>query len=362
MIYSSWKEVDNWVDKMPDEYKSSYNRLKRFSEVLTTEPEPLVGQTPKEVIWTKNKSKLYRYQPAIKKTNKVPILMVYALINKPYILDLSPGNSLIEHLTNQGHDVYLLDWGTAGYEDRHMKLEDYIMDYIPRATKKVLQTSNAKELSVLGYCMGGTMTSIFAALHPELPIRNLIFMTSPFDFSDAGHYTNWLDKRYFNLDKLVDTMGNISPEFIDFGNKLLNPIQNFYGPYVSLAERADNENFVEGWKLMQKWLKDGIPFPGESYRQWIGEFYQENKLINDELYVRGRQVKLSEIKANVLNIAASRDNIALPHQVEALNDKISSKNKTFHLLETGHVSVTVGRTAINETYPLIDEWLVEHSK
>ncbi|MDS9471446.1 class III poly(R)-hydroxyalkanoic acid synthase subunit PhaC [Sporosarcina pasteurii] len=362
MIYTSMKDLENWVDKLPDEYKSNYNRLKRFSEVLTTEPEPLVGQTPKEVIWTKNKSKLYRYQPAIKKTNKVPILMVYALINKPYILDLAPGNSLIEYLTNQGHDVYLLDWGTAGYEDRHMKLEDYIMDYIPRATKKVLQTSNAKELSVLGYCMGGTMTSIFAALHPELPIRNLIFMTSPFDFADAGHYTNWLDKRYFNLDKLVDTMGNITPEFIDFGNKLLNPIQNFYGPYVSLADRADNETFVEGWKLMQKWLKDGIPFPGESYRQWIGEFYQENKLINDELYVRGRQVKLGDIKANVLNIAGSRDNIALPHQVEALNDKISSKNKTFHLLETGHVSVTVGRTAINETYPLINEWLVENSK
>lgn len=362
MMYAAMKDVEDWIDKMPDEYKSGYNRMKRFSEVLTTEAEPLVGQTPKEVVWTKNKSKLYRYQPAMKKTNKVPILMVYALINKPYILDLAPGNSLIEHLTNKGHDVYLLDWGTPGYEDRHMKLEDYIMDYIPRAAKKVLHTSKAKELSVLGYCMGGTMTSIFAALNPELPIRNLIFMTSPFDFEDAGHYTNWLDKRHFNLDKLVDTMGNIPHEMIDFGNKLLNPIQNFYGPYVSLADRADNENFVESWKLMQKWLKDGIPFPGESYRQWIRDFYQDNKLINDELYVRGRQVKLSDIKANVLNIAASRDNIALPHQVEPLNDKVSSKDKTFHLLETGHVSVAIGRKAINETYPLIDEWLTERSK
>lgn len=360
MIQSAREEMENWIDKLPDEYKSKYNRLKRFTEVVSTEAEPLVGQTPKEVIWTKNKSKLYRYQPAVKKTNKVPILMVYALINKPYILDLAPGNSLIEYLTNQGHDVYLLDWGTPGYEDRHMKLEDYIVDYIPRATKKVLQTSKAKELTVLGYCMGGTMTSIFAALNPDLPIRNLIFMTSPFDFADAGYYTNWLDKRHFNLDKLVDTLGNIPHDFIDFGNKLLNPIQNFYGPYVALADRADNESFVENWKLMQKWLNDGIPFPGESYRQWIGDFYQDNKLINDELYVRGRQVKLSEIKANVLNIAASRDNIALPHQVEALNDKISSKNKTFHLLETGHVSVAVGRTAINETYPLIHEWLGEN--
>ena len=124
-------------------------------------PEPQVGQTPKEVIWTKNKTKLYRYQPAIKKTNKVPILMIYALINKPYILDLYPGNSLIEHLTNQGHDVYLLDWGTAGHEDRHIKLDDYILDYIPRAIKKVLQTSDAKEISVLRLLYGWNNDSYF---------------------------------------------------------------------------------------------------------------------------------------------------------------------------------------------------------
>ncbi|MCZ2258310.1 class III poly(R)-hydroxyalkanoic acid synthase subunit PhaC [Sporosarcina sp. G11-34] len=361
MIYSSVKELDNLVEAMPDELKDSYNRIKRMAAVLTTEAEPQVGQTPKEVIWTKNKTKLYRYQTAVKKTNKVPILMIYALINKPYILDLTPGNSLIEHLTNQGHDVYLLDWGTPGYEDRHMKLDDYIMDYMPRAVKKVLQTSNAKEITLFGYCMGGTMTSIFAALNPHLPIRNLVFMTSPVDFSDTGLYGNFLDKRHFNLNKLVDTLGNVPYDLIDTGNKLLNPIANIYGPYVSLADRADNEEFVENWKLMQKWLNDGIPFPGEAYRQWIGEFYQDNKLINDELFIRGHKVELSKITANLLNIAGSRDNIASPQQVEPLNDKVSSINKTFHLLETGHVSVVVGRKAINETYPLIDTWLTKNS-
>ena len=108
------------------------------------------------------------------------------LINKPYILDLTKGGSLVEYLVNRGFDVYLLDWGTPGYEDKNMKLDDYIMDYIPRAVKKVLRKSNVDEVSILGYCMGGTMTSIFAALHPELPIRNIVFMTSPFDFEDTG--------------------------------------------------------------------------------------------------------------------------------------------------------------------------------
>ena len=161
--------------------------------------------------------------------------MVYALINKPYVLDLTKGGSLIEYLVNQGFDVYLIDWGTPGYEDRHMKLDDFIMDYIPRAVKKVMRRSNVDEVSLLGYCMGGTMTSIFAALHPELPIRNLVFMTSPFDFENSGSYGEMLNEKFFDVDKIVDTLGVVPPEMIDMGNKLMKPMANFYGPYVSLV-------------------------------------------------------------------------------------------------------------------------------
>lgn len=360
MVTLDTKQFDNWIDRLSED--KNIQQIKRLTEVISSDAEPEVGQTPKEVIWTKNKAKLYRYQPAIKKTNKVPILMIYALINKPYILDLYPGNSLIEHLTDKGHDVYLIDWGTAGHEDRHMKLDDYIVDYIPRAVNKVLKTSKAKDITLLGYCMGGTMTAVFSALYPQLPIRNLILMTSPIDFKDAGHYSNWLDKRYFQLDKLVDTLGNIPFELIDFGNKLLNPISNVVGPYVSLADRVENEDFVLNWKLMQKWLNDGVPFPGESYRQWIRDFYQENKLINDQLVVRGRKVELSNIKANLLNISATRDNIVSPQQIAPLNDKVSSKNKTLHIVETGHVSVVTGRKAVNEIHPYIEKWITDNSK
>ncbi len=362
MVFATSQDLESMIDVLPEDMQKDYRKFKRAVEVLTKEPEPLVGQTPKEVIWTKNKAKLYRYQPNMKKTNKVPILMIYALINKPYILDLAPGSSLIEYLTNKGHDVYLLDWGTPGYEDRHMKFDDYVMDYIPRAVKKVLRTSEAKEITMFGYCIGGTLTAIFAALHPHLPIRNIVFLTSPFDFENADLFTLWTDERYFNLDKIVDTFGNVPPEMIDFGNKLLKPYVNFVGPYISLFNRADNEEFVRNWRLLQKWVADGIPFPGEAYRQWIGEFYQKNKLIKDELYIRGQQVKLSNITANVLNIAADRDHIAIPEQTERLMDKISSKDKTFKLLSAGHVSVTVGKNASKTTYPLIEEWISEHSK
>lgn len=361
MVTVDTTPLKEWFESLPK--NKDFEKLQRFNKVLFTDPEPQVGQTPKEMIWTKNKAKLYRYQPNKVKTNKVPILMIYALINKPYILDLYPGNSFIEYLTDLGHDVYLLDWGTAGFEDRHMKLEDYIVDYIPRAVKKVLKHSGAKEITMFGYCMGGTMTAIFTALYQKkLPIRNVVLLTSPIDFEDAGLYTNWLDKRYFKLDNIVETFGNVPFEFIDFGNKLLNPLSNTVGVYVNIASNIENEEKILNWKLMQKWLNDGVPFPGEAYRQWIRDFYQENKLINDELEVRGERVLLSNITANLLNIVATRDNIVLPQQIEPLNDKVSSKNKTLHVVNAGHVSVITGKRAVAENYPFIEQWITENSK
>lgn len=329
--------------------------------MLTSEAEPEVGPTPKEVIWTKNKTKLYHFISDQPKKYKTPILMIYALINKPYILDLTKGGSFVEFLVNRGFDVYMIDWGTPGYEDKNMKLDDYIMDYIPRAVNKVLRKSDSDDISLFGYCMGGTMTAIFAALHPELPIRNLVFMTSPFDFSDTGLYGVITDEKYFDIDKVVDTLGLIPPEMIDFGNKMVKPMSNFYGPYVSLVDRAENAHFIKSWKLLQKWLNDGIPFPGEAYRQWIRDFYQHNKLIKGEFVVRGRKVNLGEITANVLNLSGATDIIAQPHQVEALMGAISSKDKEYVNLPVGHTSITFGGKASRITYPTVADWLQERS-
>jgi polyhydroxyalkanoate synthase len=355
------KEWNMLAEFTPQNYQQMFNRVMRATQVLTTDADPEVAPTPKEVVWTRNKAKLYRYISDHPKKHKTPLLFVYALINKPYILDLTKGGSLIEFLVQRGFDVYLLDWGTPGYEDRNMKLDDYIFDYIPRAVRKVLRRSNADELSILGYCMGGTITSMFAALHPELPIRNLIFMTSPFDFSNSGIYGEMLDERYFDIDKVVGTLGMVSPEMIDFGNKMINPMGTNYGPLISLVDRADNEDFIKSFKLLRKWLNDGILFPGEAYRQWIRDFYQKNKLIKGEMVIRGQKVKLENIKANVLNLAGKNDLIAPPHQVEALMNKISSEDKQFKVLPVGHTSITYSSKATKITYPTIADWLEERS-
>lgn len=355
------KELEKLITFLPEESQNIFHRYNRTMDVLVKEPQPEVGFTPKEAIWTKNKATLYRYISDKPKKHKTPLLMIYALINKSYILDITKGFSLIEYLLDEGFDVYLLDWGTPGLEDRNMRLDDYILDYIPRAVKKVLRTSKASDLSILGYCMGGTMTAIFASLHPELPIKNLVFLTSPFDFENTGQYGRMLDDHYFDVSKVIETYGNIPPEMIDFGNKMVDPVTNFIGPYKTLYERADKQYFIDSWKLMQKWVGDGVPFTGEAFRQWISEFYQENKLINGELVIRGRKVDLSAIEASVLSISGERDQIAQPHMVEPLMNVIPTKDKKYVCMPTGHVSVVFGPKGVSMTFPCIADWLAERS-
>lgn len=334
--------------------------LTTFYQTLLAEGDPLVGQSKKQAIWKKNKATLYRYESTSKKKYHVPILIVYALINKPYILDLSPDDSFIQALIKKGHDVFLLDWGTPGLEDKGMTFEHYLT-YIQKSCKEVLRASQASELTLLGYCMGGVLTSLFTSLHPNVPVKNMILLTTPFDFSKSNLFSLWLDDAHFKLDQTVDTLGLIPASLIDFGSKLLTPYDSFIGVYQNLYDRIQHEQPTEKWKLMQKWVNDGVPFPGEAFRQWIRDFYQENKLLHNQLTLGGKSVRLDAIHANLLVIAGEHDHIVSPDQVEPAMTMFSSKDKTFLTVPTGHISVVIGNKAKKHTIPAVLKWLDKRS-
>lgn len=324
-------------------------------------PEIKVGQTPKDIIWRRNKAQLYRYKSPLPDgpKHRTPILMIYALINRHYILDLAPGKSLVEYLVNEGFDVYLIDWGYAGPEDAHQDFSYYVIDLLPQAVEKVLRTSGVKEVSLLGYCMGGTLTAIYGALYPR-GIKNTVFLTTPIDFSHAGLYTNWLDPRYFHVDKMVDAMGNIPGNVIDLGNRMLKPIQNYLSSHVSLYDRLWDEKAVYSYRLMDKWLNDGTDFPAEAFRQWIKEFYQQNKLVKGELTLRGSRVDLKVISWPVLNVSASQDHIVPVAMAEALKRHVSSTDYEYVVYSAGHVGMVVGGGS-KHLYPKISSWLADRS-
>lgn len=317
------------------------------------------GQTPKEVIWTKNKARLYHYEPTREKRFPVPLLCIYALINRCYILDLMPGNSLIEYLVNQGFDVYLLDWGIPGEEDKNLTFDHYVLDYITRAVKRVLRHANARECSILGYCMGGTMSAMYTALSPDLSPKNLILLTTPIDFApeSMGLYGIWTSEKHFNPDLLVDAFTNIPGEVINIGNHLVKPVANYVGVYVTMWDRLLPNKPISTLLAMNKWVNDGVPFAGEAFRQWIRDFYQLNKLVQGEIYLRGQRVDLSRISCPVLNIAGKKDHICTPPQAEAMMRLIRSQDKEFCVLDAGHVDLLTSADAKKMLWPKIYTWL-----
>lgn len=343
--------------------EGTLKKYKTGMQIILEGAQAPTGQTPKEIIWTKNKAKLYHYEPSKEKRYPIPILLIYALINRPYVLDLMPGNSLVEYLTNRGFDVYMLDWGTPAEEDRNLTFDDYVLDYIPRAVKHVLKNAHAEELSILGFCMGGTMTAMYASLFPE-KLRNLILLTAPTDFTPdtMGLYGVWMSAKHFNPDPLAEAFGNIPGDLIDTGNRMVRPVTNYVGTYVTMWDRIMQEKPMETWLAMNKWVNDGVPFPGGAFRQWIRDFYQGNKLVKGEIKLRGRRVDLANITCSVLNIGGRKDHICTLPQAEATMRLISSKDKEFYVLNAGHVGLLTGGDAKKNLWPKIESWLEPRSK
>jgi polyhydroxyalkanoate synthase len=344
-------------------FEEALKKYRTGMQIMLEGAKAETGQSPKEVIWTKNKARLYHYEPAGQQIYPVPLLLVYALINRSYVLDLMPGNSLVEFLVGKGFDVYLLDWGTPGDEDKDLSFDNYVLDYIPQAVRKVLRHAHAEEFTLLGYCMGGTMTAMYAALFPDKPLRNLMLLTAPIDFTpdEMGLFGLWTSEKYFNPDLLAEAYGNVPGELIDTGNRLLKPVNNYVGTYVTMWDRILQDKSMDTWLAMSKWVNDGVPFPGAAFKQWIREFYQQNKLVKGEIKLRGRTVNLENITCPVLNIAGKKDHICTLPQAEATMRLISSRDKEFYVINAGHVGLLTGSDARKNLWPKIQSWLEPRS-
>jgi polyhydroxyalkanoate synthase subunit PhaC len=336
-------------------------RLKKYATGahLLLERDPVeTGQTPKATVWTKNKARLYRYEPEKPKKYPVPILIVYALINRPYVLDLIPNNSLIEYLVGEGFDVYLLDWGIPAEEDKELSFEHYVLDYLPRALKKVMRISGSEEFTLFGYCMGGTMSAMYASLFPE-HLKNLVLLTTPIGFTpeSAGIFKPFTSGRFLDPDPVIEAFGNVP------ATDLLGAGRRLPGADHPEAEtlRLPREAFTESFLAASEWVDDDVPFPGEAFRSWVLDFYRHDRLARGELALRGLRVDLSSVRVPVLNVAGKEDLVCPPPQSEAAMDHIGSRDKELLVLEAGHVGLMVGPVARRELWPHLASWLGQRS-
>ena len=334
-----------------------------FNRLVTTEAK--IAQTPKTLVWTLNKAKLYRYIPVVpaEQLQKVPLLLVFAIMNRPHVLDLRPGHSFVEYMRARGYDIYLLDWGAPGPEDKDLKFDDYALEYLPRVIRKLKTVSGSQQFNILGWCLGALISTLYAALRPDDGLKNLILLTAPLDFSDktAGGFVRWASSKAFDPDRIVDAFGNVPGELIDYGAKSLKPVENFIGSYLSLWDRIDDPKVVEAWHAMNTWVRDIIDMAGGAYQQLINEFYKENRLKKGTLLLRGERVDLKNLKANVLNVIAEADHITPPCQSEGIMELLGSHDKEIFRVRGGHIGIMAGSGAEKTTWPHIESWLAKRA-
>ena len=314
------------------------------------------GTTPRDVVWTRNKTTLYRYRPVAPREHATPVLLVYALINRPYILDLRPESSFVGHLLRHGYDVFMLDWGRPGLEDRGRTLDELIGEHLPAATARIARAGAGRDLTLIGYCMGGTMASIHAALRPD-GVRNLVALTTPIDFSAPGPHRLWADPRHLDAAALVAAVGNVPASLIDLGTKLLRPVANFVEVNLTMLERMAAGRDLTPWRAMNQWANDPVSFPGAAFVQWIECFYQQNLLARGRLEIGGRLVRLADVEAPVLAVAADRDHLVPPAMARPLVDLVGSTDRQYTELAAGHVGLMVGSGARDMLWPTVTGWL-----
>ena len=320
-----------------------------------------VGQTPSEVVYEENKLRLLHYEPMTEEQHDVPILIVYALINKPYILDLQPDRSVVQTLLEAGFDVYLIDWGEPSKLDRKLSLDDYVNRYIDNCVDVVSERSGQDAINILGYCMGGTMSAMYASLHPE-KVQNLALMAAGLCFAgDGGVLELWGDDEFYDPETVTDTFGNVPAEFLDVGFALMDPVANNVTKYVRFYDNMDDEDFVENFARMERWLDEGIDVAGVAYEEFIRDIYQENKLIKNELSLNGKHVDLENIDMPLLQIVAEYDHLIPPEASKPFNEFVSSDDTEILEFATGHIGMSVSSRSHDELWPDVCEWFEARS-
>jgi polyhydroxyalkanoate synthase len=312
--------------------------------------KPPVGVTPHTVAWSENKWRLLRFEPTERRF-ATPILMIPSLINRWYVLDLGPQRSLIEWLVARGHEVYCIDWGTPGTEDRYLTWDDIGGRYLGRAVRMAARTSGVDDVHVLGYCLGGTLATAYVAAFPDR-IASLTALAAPIDFAHAGIMSTWTRVPTFDVGAIIEAFGNVPWQLLQASFKMLRPTLDA-SKLISLLDRAWNDEFLDGFLATERWGSDNVSFPGACYQRYIEELYRGNKLVSGEFTVLGRRAQLPSISCPVLAIAFAEDHIVPVPSAQPLIDLVGSRDKQILVDRGGHVGAVVSRKASERLWPAL---------
>lgn len=347
--------VDLIVKNLTEEAENVQQRMGKAVDVFLGEIDADIATTPYDVVYQQDRVKLKHYKPVGEKKVNIPLLVIYAMVNRETMLDLQPDKSVVKTFLHGGIDVYMVDWGFPTRKDRYLNIDDHVNMYIDDIVDFIRVQNNVPKVNIMGICMGGTLSVMYAALHPK-KVQNLITTVTPTHFDiDTGLLNIWVKK--VSVDRLVDTYGNISGDLLNFAFLLLNPARLMIDKYVGFFENMEDKKFVENFIRMEKWIFDSPDVPGETFREFIRDCYQKNLLIQNKMTVGGRRVDLRKVTMPLLNIFAKFDHLVPPESCDRLTAAVGSEDTEDLCLRTGHIGIYVSSKCRKEFAPKILDWL-----
>ena len=321
-----------------------------------TESELDVGPTPKELVYSDETARLYHYEPVLDEIYRVPLLLVMSPVAKGYILDLARGQSLVEYLLLQGHDVYMLDWAAPRREQSRLGLAEYVIDLVGGCIDAVARDCGEDDITLVGYCMGGMLSAMYPALTPAGAVKNLVCFTTPANGDGMELYKKWMTSPAFDIDRLVDELGNIPGDFINQSLQALRPLQRSANQ-MRLLNNVQDDAFVKAHLRFDRWAVDQLPVPGMLARDLVRDFIIGNKIVDNTLELRGQRVDLARITVPFLHVAAQHDHIVPAAASRDLIGLVGSKEKQEIVMKGGHVSLVAGGNAVFRLWPQLDQWI-----
>ena len=348
------------VSRLNRELERSVLRARNGIRIVGGASRPTIGATPKDVIWRQDRAELWRYRGG-QIRHDPPVLFVHSLVSRSYIMDLRPGSSTVEFLLNEGFDVSMLDWGVPDERDAGNTIETYVDDYLPSAIEALRRETGSDEVTLVGYCLGGTFAILYAAGHKEAAVRNLVLLASPMDYSEMGAMVGAVLDGRLDPEDLVDETGNVPAAALYAAFFMQAPTAEI-AHYATLLENLWNDEFVEAWQAMAQWSREQVPFPGAALRQIVAELVRRNVLMTGRMHLNGREIDFANVRGNVLNAVAERDKVVPLSAAEPAGLLVGDPDRRDELrLNGGHVTFFAGRHARRHTLPSLTKWLAEHS-
>ena len=348
-------------EKLTEELSQFNEQLLQSFSTLQSLEDIDVGQTPKEVIYKEDKLQLFHYKSEKtpgRKRCKTPLLICYALVNRPYMVDLDQERSFVKRLLELGIDIYLIDWGYPDAADRYLDMDDYINGYINNCVNQVLQDSGQEQINLLGICQGGSLSLCYTALNPN-KVKNLITMVTPVDFKTPDNMLSHLTQQ-IDVDLAVETYGNIPGAMLNDAYNALMPMRLGLQKNLNIPRQLKDQASALNFLRMEKWIYDSPDQAGEMFRQFLITFFKENGFINSSVTVADQAIDLQKISQPLLNVFGSSDHLVPPAASRALSGLTASRDYTEYEVASGHIGVFVSGKSQTEVAPNIAKWLKEH--